>query len=65
MENQNTKSKIGHHNILQIGTWASIFDLITNLIDNEKESNGENVDDLKELYDFAEEIERRTLELLS
>ena len=63
MENQNANRKINHRSMLQTVTWAQIFDLIIRLATIEENLYGNNVYDLRELYDFAEEIERRTLGL--
>jgi len=59
LENQN----INHRSMMQTDAWMQVFDLITRLVTIEENLYGDNVDDLQELYDFAEEIERRTLGL--
>ncbi|MCL2621307.1 MAG: hypothetical protein FWD97_10285 [Defluviitaleaceae bacterium] len=64
MENQDTNNKINHRSMMQTDAWTQIFDLISRLVTIEENLYGKNVYDLQELYDFAEEIERRTLGLV-
>jgi len=61
MENQNTNGNINHRSIIQTDAWSEIFDLISRLVTVEEDLCGENVKDLQELYDFAEDVEGRIL----
>ncbi|MCL2621374.1 MAG: hypothetical protein FWD97_10620 [Defluviitaleaceae bacterium] len=63
MENQYTNNNINHRSMMQTDMWTQLFDLITRLVTIEENLYGKNVYDLQELYDFAEEIERRVLGL--
>ena len=63
MENQYTNDNINHRSMMQTDMWTQLFDLITRLVTIEENLYGKNVYDLQELYDFAEEIERRVLGL--
>ena len=63
MENQYTNNNINHRSMMQTDMWTQLFDLNNKTCNHRRKPIRKNVYDLQELYDFAEEIERRVLGL--